>query len=94
MGTGSVESLVLKWLRRLPTVPVPFFGRFFTPVYSLSNSSRTGWTTSANLPAVSRSQATNLRIQHRLLMNHYGSPIVNSIDAWLSFWLSRSSIVS
>jgi len=24
MGTGSVESLVLKWLRRLPTVPVPF----------------------------------------------------------------------
>ena len=27
MGTGSVESLVLKWLRRLPTVPVPFFGR-------------------------------------------------------------------
>jgi len=23
MGTGSVESLVLKWLRRLPTVPVP-----------------------------------------------------------------------
>jgi len=26
MGTGSVESLVLKWLRRLPTVPVPFFG--------------------------------------------------------------------
>jgi len=28
MGTGSVESLVLKWLRRLPTVPVPFFGRY------------------------------------------------------------------
>jgi hypothetical protein len=27
MGTGSVESLVLKWLGRLPTVPVPFFGR-------------------------------------------------------------------
>ncbi len=27
MGTGSVESLVLKWLERLPTVPVPFFGR-------------------------------------------------------------------
>jgi len=27
MGTGSVESLVLKWLRRLPTVPVPFFVR-------------------------------------------------------------------
>jgi len=27
MGTGSLESLVLKWLRRLPTVPVPFFGR-------------------------------------------------------------------
>ncbi len=27
MGTGSVESLVLKWSRRLPTVPVPFFGR-------------------------------------------------------------------
>jgi len=27
MGTGSVESLVLKWLRRLPMVPVPFFGR-------------------------------------------------------------------
>jgi len=26
MGTGSVESLVLKWLMRLPTVPVPFFG--------------------------------------------------------------------
>jgi len=26
MGTGSVESLVLKWLRRLPTVPGPFFG--------------------------------------------------------------------
>ena len=26
MGTGSVESLVLKWLGRLPTVPVPFFG--------------------------------------------------------------------
>jgi len=25
MGTGSVESLILKWLRRLPTVPVPFF---------------------------------------------------------------------
>jgi len=24
MGTGSVERLVLKWLRRLPTVPVPF----------------------------------------------------------------------
>ena len=24
MGTGSVESLVLKWLRRLPTVPAPF----------------------------------------------------------------------
>ena len=27
MGTGSVENLVLKWLGRLPTVPVPFFGR-------------------------------------------------------------------
>ena len=27
MGTGSVESLVLKWLGRRPTVPVPFFGR-------------------------------------------------------------------
>ena len=27
MGTGSVASLVLKWLGRLPTVPVPFFGR-------------------------------------------------------------------
>jgi len=26
MGTGSVESLVLKWLGRLPTVLVPFFG--------------------------------------------------------------------
>jgi len=26
MGTGSVESLILKWLRRLPTVPVPFLG--------------------------------------------------------------------
>jgi len=26
MGTGSVESLVLKWLGRLPMVPVPFFG--------------------------------------------------------------------
>jgi len=26
MGTGSVESLVLKWLGRLSTVPVPFFG--------------------------------------------------------------------
>jgi len=26
MGTGSVDSLVLKWLGRLPTVPVPFFG--------------------------------------------------------------------
>jgi len=26
MGTGSVESLVLKWSGRLPTVPVPFFG--------------------------------------------------------------------
>jgi len=26
MGTGSVESLVLKWLGRLPTVPVPIFG--------------------------------------------------------------------
>jgi len=25
MGTGSVESLVLKWSGRLPTVPVPFF---------------------------------------------------------------------
>jgi len=25
MGTGSVENLVLKWLGRLPTVPVPFF---------------------------------------------------------------------
>ena len=24
MGTGSVESLVLKWLRRLPAVPAPF----------------------------------------------------------------------
>jgi len=32
MGTGSVESPVLKWLGCLPTVPVPFFGR----VYSLS----------------------------------------------------------
>jgi len=38
MGTGSVESLVLQWLRRLPTVPVPFFGR--TPVYSLSTEDR------------------------------------------------------
>ncbi len=27
MGTGSVESPVLKWLGRVPTVPVPFFGR-------------------------------------------------------------------
>jgi len=27
MGTGSVENRVLKWLGRLPTVPVPFFGR-------------------------------------------------------------------
>jgi len=27
MGTGSVENLVLKWLRHLPTVPVPIFGR-------------------------------------------------------------------
>ncbi len=27
MGTGSVESPVLKWLGRWPTVPVPFFGR-------------------------------------------------------------------
>ncbi len=27
MGTGSVESPVLRWLGRLPTVPVPFFGR-------------------------------------------------------------------
>jgi len=27
MGTGSVESLVLKWFGRKPTVPVPFFGR-------------------------------------------------------------------
>jgi len=26
MGTGSVESLVLKWFGRMPTVPVPFFG--------------------------------------------------------------------
>jgi len=26
MGTGSVKSLVLKCLGRLPTVPVPFFG--------------------------------------------------------------------
>jgi len=25
MGTGSVESLILKWLGRLPTVPVPLF---------------------------------------------------------------------
>jgi len=31
MGTGSVESLVLKWLGRLPTVPVPFFGRWQAP---------------------------------------------------------------
>jgi len=34
MGTGSVESPILKWLGCLPTVPVPFFGP--TPVYSLS----------------------------------------------------------
>jgi len=27
MGTGSVESLVLKRLRGRPTVPVPIFGR-------------------------------------------------------------------
>jgi len=27
MGTGSVESLVLKRLGRLPKVPVPIFGR-------------------------------------------------------------------
>jgi len=31
MGTGSVESPVLKWLGRLPTVPVPFFGPFVVP---------------------------------------------------------------
>jgi hypothetical protein len=27
MGTGSVERLDLNCLERLPTVPVPFFGR-------------------------------------------------------------------
>jgi len=27
MGTGSVESLAMKRLKRRPTVPVPFFGR-------------------------------------------------------------------
>ena len=27
MGTGSIESLVLKWFGRMPMVPVPFFGR-------------------------------------------------------------------
>jgi len=29
MGTGSVESLVLKWSGRLPTVPVPILGGRF-----------------------------------------------------------------
>jgi len=32
MGTGSVESLVLRWLGRLPTVPVPFFGALASTV--------------------------------------------------------------
>ena len=43
MGTGSVESLVLKWLRRLPTVPVPFFGPSYSSACASWASSESGW---------------------------------------------------
>jgi len=40
MGTGSVESPVLKWFGRIPTVPVPFFGRAIGAHRENANHSR------------------------------------------------------